>query len=140
MVTNTVNGDAAEQSLTGEISAQQHTPKKSVAKKTAAEKKTAKKGAAKKAVTAGASKSAGKKRAISGATAQRQQAKAEEERAHYLVKIEANELRLRDSKTSNEQPLTPEQIKTTQDILTRQREHLAELESFVTEKSDDPRI
>lgn len=140
MVTNTENGDDAGQSLTGEIPLMAPAPEKSVAKKTAAKKKTAKKSAAKKTASPRAAKPAGAKRAVSVATAQRQQAKAEEERAQYLVKIEANELRLRESKTSNEQPLTPEQINATQDILARQREHLAELDSFVAGKSDDPRI
>lgn len=140
MVTDTENGDAAGQSMTDEAVAKQQSLKKSVTKKTASKKKSAKKSATKKTGAArGATKAATTKRVKSVASAQRQQAKAEEERTQYLTKIEANELRLRDGKTSNEQPLTPEQVKTTQDILTRQREHLAELESYVAANSDDPR-
>lgn len=140
MVTETENGGDAEQSSTDEATTKQSSAKKSVAKKTATKKKSAKKsGATKKTGVARATKPASTKRAKSSATAQKQQVKAEEERAHYLTKIEANELRLRDGKTSNAQPLTPEQVKTTQDILTRQREHLAELESYVAANSEDPR-
>ncbi|MGI9104796.1 MAG: hypothetical protein ACR2G4_00955, partial [Pyrinomonadaceae bacterium] len=79
-------------------------------------------------------------RAPSAATVQRQAAKVEEERAQYLLKIEANESRLRASAAAGGQPLTPEQLNTTQEILKRQREHLAELDAYEQAKlDDDPR-
>jgi hypothetical protein len=66
--------------------------------------------------------------------------KVEEDRAQYNAKIEANESRLRSSTGADGQPLTPQQITITQDILKRQREHLAELDAYERAKQDgDPR-
>lgn len=139
MATYIESSEEAERSVTVEKSAKKLGAVKRGAKKAAVKKSVVKKDSAKKVTATRTAKAASTKRAKSGASTRKQVVKVEEERAHYLVKIEANELRLHHGNASNEQPLTPEQIKTTQDILSRQREHLAELDSYVATKSDDPR-
>lgn len=117
------------------------TAKKSAGKKPAAKKPAAKKPAAKRAATkkgAPPDPSAPKRTRTPGeATLRKQQEKLEEERAQYLAKIEANEARLRDNRTATAQPLTPEQLDMTNDILKRQRERLAELDAYERSRQAD---
>lgn len=113
--------------------AKKATVKKAVAKKTAAKKSVVKRAPAKTG-----DPSAPKRKCTPGeATLRKQQEKLEEERAQYLAKIEANEARLRDNRTATAQPLTPEQLDMTNDILKRQRERLAELDAYERSRHAD---
>lgn len=110
--------------------------KKTVAKKPAATKKRA----ASKTVSG-----APKARKTSIASLRRQQAQAEEERAQYMRKIEANQSRLNSGNAANGTPLTPAQITTTENILTAQRQKLDELETLEESLAElnaeeDPRL
>lgn len=106
-----------------------------MATKAAKKSPTAKKAGAKKTATKTAAK-----RGTTGVRARRQQEKIEEERARYQAKIEANERRLRAGETADGKPLTPEQIKTTEDILARQRQHVADITTYESGDHDaDPR-
>ena len=117
------------------------TASKKAAKKATVKRAAAKKPAAKRAATkksAPRDPSAPKRKRTPGeATLRKQQEKLEEERAQYLAKIEANETRLRENRTATAQPLTPEQLDMTNDILKRQRERLAELDAYERSRQAD---
>lgn len=120
----------------------QSSGKKSAAKKTAAKRTTTtKKRTASKTTGNGAPKT----RKPSVASLRRQQAQAEEERAQYTRKIEANQSRLVNGNAADGTPLTPAQIAVTENILTVQRQKLDELdaleESFAElNAEEDPRL
>ncbi len=107
--------------MTTKTSSKKSGSKKRATKATSTKKTATKRAGAKKAATKTARKA-------TGATVRKQSVKVEEERARYLAKIKANEARLGAGEAANGKPLTPEQAKTTQDILARQRELLAELD------------
>lgn len=113
---------------------------KDMAITSSSKKSGTKKSASKKSASKNVKTSVKRGRAPGQATLQRQMAKMEEARAQYQAKIEANESRLRANAAAGGQPLTSEQTEMTQDILKRQREHLAALDAYERGKlDDDPR-
>lgn len=127
-----------ESTAAAKKSANKKAAKKATAKRAAAKKTAVKRGAAKRAAAKTSDPSAPKRKRTPGeATLRKQQEKLEEERAQYLAKIEANEARLRERLTATAQPLTPEQLDMTNDILKRQRERLAELDAYERSRQAD---
>lgn len=124
----------------------QSSGKKPLTKKTGTKKTGAKKPAATKKRAASKTVSgAPKTRKPSLASLRRQQAQAEEERAQYMRKIEANQSRLASGNAADGTPLTPAQTAVTENILTAQRQRLDELdaleESFAElNAEEDPRL
>lgn len=116
---------------------------------TGSKKSGTKKPSAKKRVTTkkrvAAKGDAPKTRKPTLASLRRQQAQAEEERAQYTRKIEANESRLASGNAADGTPLTPAQIALTENILIAQRQKLDELDaledSFAElQMEEDPRL
>ncbi|MCP9494992.1 MAG: hypothetical protein MSG64_11135 [Pyrinomonadaceae bacterium MAG19_C2-C3] len=123
----------------------QSSGKKSAAKKTGMKKTGAKKPAATKKRTVTKTGGVPKTRKPSLASLRRQQTQAEEDRAQYMRKIEANQSRLVSGNAADGTPLTPAQITATENILTVQRQKLDELdaleESFAElNAEEDPRL